>query len=187
MYKIIAKILAETLKRVIDKVINPHQMAFTKGRQIMDATMLASECADTRLRGSEPGMMCRLDIKRAFDHINWKLFLSILRQTGFGRRWLNWLSFCIKTTRCSILVIGEPNSFFIRKRIKPRGPLIPFLFIIAMEGINSMMKIAIQRRWLNGSRIGSRTEEVREICHLLYADDTIVFCDATSEQISFWD
>ncbi|WMV22601.1 hypothetical protein MTR67_015986 [Solanum verrucosum] len=54
-----------------------------------------------------------------------------------------------------------------------------------MEDLNSMMKIAIQRRWLKGFRVGSRTERVLEIYHLLYADDTIVSCEATSEQISF--
>lgn len=70
MYKIIAKVLAERLKKVIDKPINPHQMAFIKGMQIMDAALVASECVDTRLRSSKPGVMCKLDIEKAFDHIN---------------------------------------------------------------------------------------------------------------------
>ncbi|WMV29117.1 hypothetical protein MTR67_022502 [Solanum verrucosum] len=44
VYKVIAKLLAERLKRVIDKLVNKNQMAFIKGRQIMDATLIASEC-----------------------------------------------------------------------------------------------------------------------------------------------
>lgn len=58
MYKVIAEALAERLKRVIDKLINPHPMAFIKGRQIMDVALVASVCVGTRLRGSEPGVMC---------------------------------------------------------------------------------------------------------------------------------
>ena len=47
IYKIIAKILAEKLKKVISKLVNKHQMAFIKGRQIIDAALIASECVST--------------------------------------------------------------------------------------------------------------------------------------------
>lgn len=50
VYKIIAKVLVERLKRVVRKLFNKHQMTFIKGRQIMDASLIAtaSECIDTR-------------------------------------------------------------------------------------------------------------------------------------------
>ena len=51
VYKIIAKLLAERLKKVISKLVNKHQMAFIKGRLIMDAALIVSECVYTRLRG----------------------------------------------------------------------------------------------------------------------------------------
>jgi len=70
VYKIIAKVLAERLKKVIDKLVNKNQMAFIKGRQIMDAALIASECIDTRIRGDVPGVMCKLDIEKAYDHLN---------------------------------------------------------------------------------------------------------------------
>lgn len=50
VYKIIAKLLAEILKRVVHKLVNKHQMAFIKGRKIMVAALIASECVDSRLR-----------------------------------------------------------------------------------------------------------------------------------------
>ena len=46
IYKIIAKILAERLKKVISKLVIKHQMAFIKGRQIIDAALIASQCVD---------------------------------------------------------------------------------------------------------------------------------------------
>ena len=65
VYKLIAKVLAERLKKVIDKLVNKNKMAFIKGRQIMDAALIASECIDTRIRGDVPGVMCKLNIEKS--------------------------------------------------------------------------------------------------------------------------
>ncbi|CAN4082756.1 unnamed protein product [Withania somnifera] len=65
----------------------------------MGAALIASECADSRLRGEAPGIMCKLDIEKAYDHVNWRHLLNIFRQMGFGEKWVSWISFCIKTVR----------------------------------------------------------------------------------------
>ena len=102
VYKIIAKLLAERLKKVISKLVNKHQMAFIKGRHIMDAALIASECVDIRLTGVDSGVMCKLDIEKAYDHVNWEFLLNMLKQMGFGERWLRWIEVCIKSVRFSI-------------------------------------------------------------------------------------
>ncbi|WMV20737.1 hypothetical protein MTR67_014122 [Solanum verrucosum] len=142
VYKIIAKVLAERLKKVISRVVNNHQMAFIKGRQIMDASLIASECIDTTIRG---------DV-----------------QIGFGRRWIKWIEFCIKT-----------------RGLRQGDPLSPFLFIIAMEGLGSLMRRAATNNWIKGFSIKNRNNEIMEVTHLLFADDTVVFCEAEQEQICY--
>lgn len=42
-YKILAKVLANRLKKVLDKLISPLQNAFIAGRQIVDNIILAQE------------------------------------------------------------------------------------------------------------------------------------------------
>lgn len=188
VYKIITKLLAERLKKVINKLVNKYQMAFIKGRQIMDAALIASECVDTRIRGVDPGVMCKLDIEKAYDHVNWEFLINILRQMGFGERWLKWIEVCIKTVRFSILRNGEPAGFFPSERgLRQGDPLSPFLFILVMEGLDSMMRVAIQNSWLQGFKIGSSSGVDMQICHLLYADDTVIFCEAKEEQIRIVD
>lgn len=70
VYKIYAKVLAERMKRVIQRLVNKYQMAFVKGRQITDAALIASECIDTRSRGEVTGMIYKLDTEEAYDHVN---------------------------------------------------------------------------------------------------------------------
>lgn len=81
VYRIIAEVLTERLKKVISQLVNKHQMAFIKGRQIMDASLLASEYIHSTIRGGTPGLMCKLDTEKAYDHLNWE-FLIIFKTDG---------------------------------------------------------------------------------------------------------
>lgn len=177
----IAKLLAERLEREIDRLVNKNQMSFIKGRQITDAALIASECVDSRMEGDEPGIMCKLDIEKVYDHVNWKFILNLLKQMGFGEKRIGWISFCISTVKYSILVNGEPVGFFPSGRgLRQGDPLLPFIFVLAMEGFGSMMRRAILSNCIRGA-----TGKTKEICHLLYADDTIIFCEPSEEQKNY--
>jgi len=70
VYKIMAKVLANRLKMVLGNVISKSQSAFVKGRQILDPILIANECLDSRLRSGEPGVMCKMDLEKAYDRVN---------------------------------------------------------------------------------------------------------------------
>jgi hypothetical protein len=68
-------------------VISKPQNVFVKGRQIMDSVLIVSECLDCRIKSREPGLLCKLDMeKKAYDHIDWKFLLYLLRRCGFGEK-----------------------------------------------------------------------------------------------------
>ena len=69
LYKILLKVLANRIKRVMRLIISQSQNAFVEGRQILDATLIANEAVDSILRRKEKGILWKLDIEKAYDHI----------------------------------------------------------------------------------------------------------------------
>ena len=87
LYKLLAKVLANRLKKVVGKVVSSYQNAFVEGRQILDTALIANEAIDSMLKMNESGVLCKLDIEKAYDHINWNFSLLVMQKMGFGEKW----------------------------------------------------------------------------------------------------
>ena len=64
-------------------------------------------------------------------------------------------------------------------------PLFPMLFLVMMEVFSKVMKRAEGAGLLRGFRADGRRGGGVCVSHLLFADDTILFCDANEEQILY--
>ena len=178
--------LANKIKRVMRLIISQSQNAFVEGRQILDAVLIANEVVDSILRRKEKGILCKLDIEKAYDHIRWDFLLQTLERMGFGSKWIRWINWCISTSSFSVLFNGSPTWFFRSSRgLRQEDSLSLYLFVIGMEALSCLLKRAVERNFIYGCRFGGRDGGEIVISHFLYADDTIIFCEANSEQLMY--
>ena len=89
LYKILKKVLANRLRRVVGQVVSTTQNDFVEGIQVLDAVLIANEAIDALLKRKEKGHICKLGIEKAYDHLNLNFLLGVMEKMGFGRKWLN--------------------------------------------------------------------------------------------------
>ena len=95
---------------------------------------------DSKLRFGEPSVLCKLDMEKAYEHVDWNFLLYLLRRCGFGERWCSGIKHCISSAHFSVLINGVPSSFFGSSRgVRQGDPLSPSLFVLVMEAFSRML------------------------------------------------
>ncbi|GJX68153.1 RNA-directed DNA polymerase, eukaryota [Tanacetum coccineum] len=171
-YKIIAKILANRLSRVLPSVVGEVQMAYIKGRQIIDGPLMVNEIIAWAKNHKKRFMFLKVDFEKAFDSLSWSFLFSILEQMGFSSKWRSWIHACLNSAFASVLVNGSPTKEFkIERGLRQGDPLSPFLFILAVEALNVALLEATSNNIFKGIKVG---KDMVHISHLQFADDALI-------------
>ncbi|CAN6573468.1 unnamed protein product [Malus baccata var. baccata] len=183
IYKILAKVITNRLKRIMPKVIGDNQSAFVAGKQIQDNILVVHEILHSlnhQSKDMQKGMAIKLDMAKAYDRVEWDFLLSMMSKLGFAPFFCNRVKECISTVSFSILINGSPTGYIQPQRgLRQGDPLSPFLFLICTEGFSSLIKNGMERGALHGYRF---IPNGTPLTHLFFADDSVLFGNATVEE-----
>lgn len=182
-FKIITKLLARRLQQVMDFLIDPHQCSFIKGRQSCDNIIIAQEAIHTmrRKKTGRSYMAIKVDMEKAFDRLDWDFIEQTLHIIGLDNKLIRIIVNCISTTSLRVLWNGEGTETFRPSRgVRQGDPLSPYIFVLCMERLSFLIKDAcVMKKW-KPLRFSSRGPF---ISHLFFADDLILFAEASFDQM----
>ena len=93
-------------------IISPEQAGFVESKQILDGIIIIHETIHSVKIGKIPGMLLKLDLSKAYDKINWKFLVSMLKAFGFSDQWIMWVMNLVSSAFFSILVNRSPAPPF---------------------------------------------------------------------------
>jgi len=74
------------------RIISPQQRGFVRDCNISDCVLLASEVINLLTKKQFGGNIAiKVDIRKAFDTLDWNYLLDVLKQFGFPQLFCSWI------------------------------------------------------------------------------------------------
>ena len=133
-----------------------------------------------RRRGKVGHMVVKLDISKAYDQVKWEFLQRIMLKLGLSEQWVNLAMETVQSASYSMIINGEPKGFIKPSQGIQQGDLLSlYLFLLCAKGLSSMLRQAIETNQMQG--ILSYRGGIH-ISHLLFANDSLLFCQATLQE-----
>ena len=115
-YKIISKMLANRLKKILPELISPTHSAFVPGRLITDNVLIAYECFHSikkRTHGSNGICVVKLDMLKAYDRVEWDFLRQMMMRLRFHTQWIELIMECVSSIKYHIRFNDTETDEFI--------------------------------------------------------------------------
>lgn len=165
----------------MDSVISPSQHAFIKGSLILDYSLLANECFDASFKERTVGLVCKVDMEKAYNHVSWDFLNNVMIKMGLV--WNGSIVFvfvCILSVSYSILVNGCSKGIFHGNRGRQGEPLSPLLFNMVMDVLSCLVAKAESLGLLVGCKVGL---EAPSMPLVQFANNSFFFLQANVRKV----
>lgn len=123
----------------------------------------------------------KIHLEKAYDRVSWDFLKHTLRRFAFPESTIALIMWCVTSSSLAILWNGEKlDPFRPTWGLRQGDPLSPYLFVLCMK----MLALNIQHKVSQGVW---KTVHVSwggpGVSHLFFADDVLLFCPATVNQV----
>ena len=104
-----------------------------------------------------------------------------MAKLGFPETWIDWVMVCVTSPLFFVIINGKPFSHITPSRgLRQGDSLLRYLFLLCAEGFTSLLAKSKMEGHIHGVSICRRAPK---ISHLLFADESLMFCLATQREV----
>ena len=176
-YKILSKVMANRIDRVIDHLVHPDQTGFISRRFILENVIttrsIRRHCAATNTKAA----IVFLDQQKAFDRVSWAFRDRVLLRMGFGPAFCGLVKLLHHDVHAQININGFLSPrFSILRGTRQGDPLSPFLFALVDEPFACSVRADPLYRGLPMPEGYDRSAKISQ-----YADDKAMFISSNDD------
>ena len=167
-YKIISKVIAERLYKVLPTIISEDQTCNLHNRKIQYNLSLIRDVIAFANSTQQPYCLLTIDQMKAFDRVDWGFLHKILVRLRFGADFQHWVHILYHNITSQVKVNGYlSDPFSLHQGVRQGCPLSPLLYVLYAEVLAENIR---QDPHITGISIHDVTCTVSQ-----YADDTTLF------------
>ena len=132
--KILSKVIATRIKKVLPDIIHHNQSGYVSDRYIGETVRSIFDIMDFTDKENIPGLLIFIDFQKAFDTLEWSYLYKCLEAFNFGGEFIRWVrTFYQNIQSCVINNVTASDYFNLERGVRQGDPLSPYLFILAVE------------------------------------------------------
>ncbi len=169
-YKLLSKVLASRLSKVMEQVVHPDQTYCVPGRLISDNIVLIRDLLEiSKLFDLKMGIVS-IDQEKAFDRVEHKYLWETLIAFGFTPGFINKIKTLYFNVQSVLKINGVLSApFQVQRGIRQGCPLSGMLYSLAFEPLLHKLRSVLQGVILPGCNIPLKLSA--------YADDLVIMVD----------
>lgn len=172
-YKIFSRMLYQRLQPILDAHQSKDQVGFRQGASVVDAFVTYETVCGKTLEWNVPLFTASLDLKKAFDRVEYKALFEALSAQGVDDAYISLLARLYSHQQGQV---SGSKKFSIERGVKQGDVLSPLLFNAALESAIRTWKETI-------TGMGLRVDGGERLTNIRYADDLMIYASSMDELV----
>ena len=103
---------------------------YVQNRNICESGRLISDIIEITNTRQMEDFLVTMDVEKAFDSLDHKFLISVLKKFGFGQNFISWIEIILKNQESCVINGGTTTKYFKLNRGAGQGdPISAYLFI----------------------------------------------------------
>ena len=176
-FKLLSKVLANRLNKIIPHIIHDDQTGFRKGKGIADNLLDLTSTLELIESRNISAFLVSFDFLKAFDRVEWQVLFKIMDKFGICSEYITMLENLLKGIQSATINQGYTSHYMqITRSLRQGDPISSILFLLLVEVLGSKIR---HEQSIEGIVIAKKEKKIGQ-----FADDLWSIIKGSQENLN---